>query len=107
MFTYNGIVYGGSPKDMLEVSSVRILDDKIMILTFSTGEERLFDATVLKGKAFEPLDDDAVFKSAVVDHGIVTWMNGEIDCAPEYMYENSYAYVSPDSPVQEAALKLG
>ena len=27
-----------------------------------------------------------------VSHGFVSWMNGEIDCAPEYMYENSYAY---------------
>jgi hypothetical protein len=52
----------------------------------------LFDATVLNGVAFEPLKDEAVFKAAVVDHGVVTWMDGEIDCAPEFMYKHSYEY---------------
>lgn len=67
----------------------------MMLLTFSTGEQRLFDATVLTGPAFEPLKDEKVFKNCQIVDGIVTWMNEEIDCAPEYMYENSYAYSSP------------
>lgn len=71
------------------------LDDMMMLLTFSTGEQRLFDATVLAGPAFEPLKDEKVFKNCQIVDRIVTWMNEEIDCAPEYMYENSYAYSSP------------
>ena len=27
-----------------------------------------------------------------VFHGVITWNNGEIDIAPEYVYEESYAY---------------
>jgi hypothetical protein len=71
---------------------VKILPDYIMLITFSTGETRLFDATNLEGKVFEPLKDKSVFQNAEIEHGVVTWNNGEIDCAPEYMYENSYEY---------------
>lgn len=95
MFVYNGIVYGGEPEQCLSVASVKVLQDKMMLITFSTGEERLFDASILQGPVFEALNDEDVFRSAFVDHGVVTWMEGEIDCAPEYMYQNSYDYVSP------------
>jgi hypothetical protein len=92
MFVWNGIVYGEQPTESIRVASVKPLDDMIMLITFTTGETRLFDATVLNGVAFEPLKDEAVFKAAVVDHGVVTWMDGEIDCAPEFMYKHSYEY---------------
>jgi hypothetical protein len=90
MFVLNGIVYGEQPTESIRVASVKPLDD--MLITFTTGETRLFDATVLNGVAFEPLKDEAVFMAAVVDHGVVTWMDGEIDCAPEFMYKYSYEY---------------
>ncbi|WP_080664523.1 DUF2442 domain-containing protein [Enterocloster clostridioformis] len=64
----------------------------MMIITFSTGEQRLFDASILDGPVFEPLKNTDVFKCAEVEHGVVTWQDGEIDCAPEFMYENSYEY---------------
>ena len=63
-----------------------------LVQSFSNGETRLFDATVLNGVAFEPLKDEKVFADAVLEHGVVTWQNGDIDCAPEYMYEHSYEY---------------
>ena len=57
------------------------------------GEFRLFDATSLfKYPAFKPLEDEEVFKRAAIEYGVVTWKNGEIDIAPETMYQNSYAY---------------
>ena len=92
MFVLNGIVYASERHEDIQIIEVKPLDDMIMILTFSTGEKRLFDATILNGSAFEPLTDAATFKQCTVTDGIVTWMDGEIDCAPEYMYENSYAY---------------
>ena len=63
-----------------------------MLILFSNGEQRLFDATILNGPAFEPLQNLRVFMAPELDHGVVTWAGGELDCAPEYMYENSYAY---------------
>ncbi len=92
MYVSEGIVYGGEPEKPLKISSLKILPDRIMLLTFLGGEVRLFDASILDGEVFEPLKDDAVFENAVLDHGVVTWMDGAIDCAPEYMYENSYEY---------------
>lgn len=94
MFIINGICYAGELMKDIEVVSMKILEDFMMLITFSTGEERLFDATVLDGPAFAPLKEESVFKSAYIDHGVVTWMDGDIDCAPEFMYEKSYAYES-------------
>ncbi len=71
---------------------MKILPDRIMLLTFSNGETRLFDADELNGKVFDSLKDSRVFEDAALDHGVVTWKNGEIDCAPEYMYDKSYEY---------------
>ena len=41
---------------------------------------------------FEPLSKAEVFNNPEIDHGVVTWNEGQIDCAPEYMYEHSYEY---------------
>jgi hypothetical protein len=88
----DGIVYGGEPSESIKITNIKILPDYIILITFSTGETRLFDATILEGKAFEPLKDKSVFQNAEIEHGVITWNNGEIDCAPEFMYENSYEY---------------
>ena len=93
MYIENGIAYAGTPTDEIRVRSVKPLDDMMMILTFTSGERRLYDATqLLEFPAFQPLRDESVFKSAVVEHGIVVWNDGDIDIAPETMYANSYAY---------------
>lgn len=92
MHIFNGFVYGGISTDSIKVSKVKPLNDMIMILTFSNGETKLFDATILNGEVFEPLKENNVFKNPVIDHGVVTWLDGEIDCSPEFMYDNSYAY---------------
>lgn len=92
MYIMNGIVYGGEPMTSIEVSSVKALDDMIMLVSFSTGETRLFDATILQGEVFEPLKKEDVFKNPIVNHGVVTWNDGDIDCAPEFIYNNSYEY---------------
>lgn len=93
MYIENGIAYAGTPTKEIRVRAVKPLDDMMMILTFTSGEKRLYDATqLLKFPAFQPLKDEAVFKSAAVEGGIVVWNDGEIDIAPETMYANSYAY---------------
>ena len=93
MYIENGIAYAGTPTDEIRVRSVKPLDDMMMILTFTSGERRLYDATqLLEFPAFQPLRDESVFKSAVVEHGIVVWNDGDIDIAPETMYANSYVY---------------
>lgn len=92
MYIMNGIVYGGEPVASIEISSVKALDDMIMLISFSTGETRLFDATILQGEVFEPLKKKEIFENPIINHGVVTWDGGNIDCAPEFMYDNSYEY---------------
>jgi hypothetical protein len=92
VFIFDGYVCAGASEDAMKVKEIKILQDMIMIITFSNGEQRLFDATILSGQAFEPLKNVDIFTQARIEHGVVTWMDGEIDCAPEYMYEHSYEY---------------
>ena len=93
MFISNGIAYAGTRAEEMHVCSVKPLDDMMMIVTFASGEKRLFDATCLLAyPAFQPLMDKEIFRAAQVEYGVVTWMDGDIDIAPETMYEKSYAY---------------
>ena len=92
MFIRDGIVYGGEPERPIRAEQVKILPDMMMLIRFNNGEYRLFDATVLEGPAFEPLRDEKVFAAPMIDHGVITWNDGEIDCAPEYMYDHSFEY---------------
>ena len=93
MFTLNGIVYASEKPENIQILSAKPLDDMMMLLTFSTGEQRLF------GPAFAPLSDEKIFKDCKIVDGIVTWMDEYIDCAPEYMYEHSYAYPALQSAI--------
>jgi hypothetical protein len=92
MYIKDGFVYGSNNDMQLKVVSIKTLPDMMMIVGFSTGERRLFDATELKGEAFFPLREMAVFQHPVIDHGVVTWKNGEVDVSPEYLYDHGWAY---------------
>ena len=93
MFEYNGYVYAREPTVGLRVSSARVVDDLCMLVTFSTGETRLLDATELLGyEAFAPLADRRVFEGFAIEHGVLTWDDGEIDIAPEGLYKRTYEY---------------
>jgi len=93
MYVMNGIAYAGTSVKDMRVSTMKPLDDMMMLVTFASGERRLYDATqLLAYPAFQPLKDPAVFKAASIEHGVVTWMDGDIDIAPETMYATSFPY---------------
>ena len=94
MYILNGICYAGEMREGIRVTEAKPLRGGMMLVTFSTGEKRLFDTTLLRGAAFEPLKDEKIFANPVLFHGVITWDNGEIDVAPEAVYANSYAYES-------------
>lgn len=97
MFIMDGICYAGSFEENIKVTEVKPLVGRMLLLTFSTGEKRLFDTKSLKGSAFSVLDDEAVFSKPSLFHGIVTWDDGKVDVAPETMYHDSVAYESEDA----------
>ncbi len=94
MYILNDICYAGELRDGIKIAEAVPLQGGMMLVTFSTGEKRLFDTTLLKGSAFTPLADETVFRNPVLFHGVITWNNGEIDVAPETVYRDSYAYES-------------
>lgn len=69
MFVLDGIVYANEKSENIQVVSVK------------------------------PLSDEDTFKNCKVVDGVVTWLDEEIDCAPEYMYVNSYEYPSLKSAI--------
>ena len=92
MYVIGDVCYAGTLIEGIKVKEVRPMEGRIMLVTFSTGETRIFDTTVLKGAAFDELDDAEVFNNPVIFHGVITWKDGEIDIAPEAVYQHSYAY---------------
>lgn len=94
MYVLNDICYAGEMQEGIKIKEAKPLCGGIMLVTFSTGEKRLFDTTRLQGSAFAPLADEKVFRNPVLFRGIITWNDGEIDIAPETVYRDSYAYDS-------------
>ena len=96
MYIIDDICYAGSLSDDIKVKKLEPVQGSILIVTFSTGEKRLFDTTLLQGSAFEALKDKKIFNNPAIFHGVITWNNGTIDIAPETVYNLSYAYTSKD-----------
>lgn len=92
MTIVNDIYYAREITDNIKVTEAKPLRGGMMLVTFSTGEKRLFDTTKLQGAAFKPLADERIFNCPTLYHGVITWNNGEIDVAPETVYQESFAY---------------
>ena len=90
MYIRNGIAYAGEEKPMLKVNGVRPLENHKLWLRFNTGEAKVFNLTpLLSQPAFAPLADINVFKGVYIDYGVPVWNDGDIDIAPETLYEQS------------------
>ena len=90
MYEMNGVVYAGMPEASVAVKQVQAKSDYTLIVRFSTGEQKVFNAIPLieNGGVFAKLSDINLFLQAHVDYGTVVW-NDALDIAPEYLYENS------------------
>ena len=74
---------------MIRVSAVIAESNYSLVMTFSNGERRRFDMKpYLDLPVFRPLTNVSFFELARVDYGTVVWP-GEIDIAPETLYECS------------------
>ena len=58
MYILNDVCYAGEFQDGIKVTEAKPLRGGMMLVTFSTGEKRLFDTTTLQGPAFAPLADE-------------------------------------------------
>ena len=95
MFIKDGIAYAGEKTPAIKISGIRPMDDYLLWIRFNTGEAKVFDfKPMLNEPAFAPLKDDAVIRGVYIDYGVAVWMDGDIDIAPAYLYENSIEYES-------------
>lgn len=71
------------------VKNAEPTDDFKLILTFNTGEKKVFDAkTLFQYSLYAPLKNIGFFKLVKVDNMCVYW-NDEIDICPDMLYEQS------------------
>ncbi len=74
---------------LLDVVKVEAKPDYRLFLEFENGEKRLFDMSpYMDKKPFTQLKGSPLFAKAFVDYGTVVWP-GNIDIAPETLYDRS------------------
>ena len=72
---------------------VEVRDDHTLRVRFANGELRDFDARpLLARKCYDALKNEALFATARVEYGVVTWADGS-DLDPEWLYEDSVPVV--------------
>jgi hypothetical protein len=74
---------------MLHIKSCKYADDYKIAVEFDNGENDIVDLQDLiePDTVFAPLIDKELFSKVQLDkRGVVTWLNGELDIAAEYLY---------------------
>ena len=78
---------------MIVPVSVKYLNDYKLFITFDNGEAKIYDVKpLLKYKVYEKLKNKGYFSLAKINYGTVVWP-GNIDIAPELLYEDSITEV--------------
>ena len=76
------------------VKEVHAKDDYTLLLTFSDGEKKIYNARpLLKKPIYSQLNSLPFFLSAKAECGTVVWSD-DVDIAPEHLYECSVPVVS-------------
>jgi len=74
---------------LLDVVKVEARPDYVLHLEFENGEKRIFDmSSYMSKKPFLQLKESPLFGMAKVENGTVVWP-GNIDIAPETLYDRS------------------
>lgn len=93
MYIINDIAYANSCEQQIKVTEVKVIDELYLLLTFSSREQKVYDASpLLKYPVYEKLKDFNFFRTVSIDRGMLVWNNGEIDIAPETLYRDGFAY---------------
>lgn len=94
MYIVDGVAYAQNFNNKeLRVVDFKIVSELCMLVTFSNGEKRVFDAQYLtKYQVYNRLKDFNIFKNAYIENGIIVWDKGAIDISTDNVYNNSYEY---------------
>ena len=97
MIVKDGICYPDDMKPALSVVGCSVLDERHLRICFNSGDVRVVDVSPLFSiEALSPLGDPAVLRSFSIDHGILSWKDGELDIAPEWLFDHGKPERYPD-----------
>ena len=89
MYINDNIAFAGNPDETLKVSEIFPLDNYKLKIVFNNGQIVFFDfSDLLQYECYKPLENKNLFDSVSLHKGVPVWDNGNIDIAPEYLYEN-------------------
>ena len=92
MIVRDGMCYAENQEPVLKITGFENCGNHKMRVVFNDGAARIFDGrSLLQGEAFAPLSDAMVFADCKLDYETLTWLDDELDVAPEFVYENSFA----------------
>lgn len=89
------------------INSVKPLEEKRLLVTFSNGAQRVYDCQrILKLDRFSLLKHEAFFKAVAVDRGGygVSW-NDEMDLSEYELWENSVEIEQSESFARKESLR--
>ena len=92
MYIIDDICYAGNNEDEIKIVDAKPLKGRMLLVTFSNKEIKLYDTHKLDGPVFDCLNDETIFKSLKLFHGFIQWCNGEVDIAPETVYADAVKY---------------
>ena len=77
-------------KKMIWITEAEVLNDYNLKLVFNDGSRKSYDfkSLIEKQDLYYPLKDKKLFESFKLDGWTVSWADGTIDIAPEFLYEN-------------------
>jgi len=71
------------------ITSVKVANDYLLVLTFTNAEQKVFDMKPYLNKGvFKALQNEDLFKKAYVNWGTVVW-NDDLDMSPDTLYLES------------------
>lgn len=91
--------------NLVWVTEAEYLDGYRLLLTFNDKCKCCFDFSTLFGtnKLFDRIHDLQTFQQFVLDGWTVSWLNGEVDISPEFLYEHAEFLESPSRVAEEQA----
>lgn len=77
-------------KKMIWITEAEVLNEYNLKLVFNDGSRKSYDFKPLieKQDLYNPLKDKKLFDSFKLDGWTVSWADGTIDIAPEFLYVN-------------------
>lgn len=89
MYIKDDIAFAGNAPELLKVTEIKPQESYRLKVIFNNGQTAIFDfENLLSFECYKPLIDKSVFNSVSLQRGVPTWLDGEIDISPEYIYEN-------------------